>query len=72
MRKRTPRQIIGDDAFTQLIFEGFAIVPIDPTPEAIGSWNRVKNGFHYENEPKPTDTSDYAAYRALVDAASQT
>ena len=28
MRKRTPSQIIGHDAITQLAFEGYEVVPI--------------------------------------------
>ena len=31
MSKRTPSQIIGDDALTQLIFEGYQVVPA-PSP----------------------------------------
>lgn len=45
------------------------VVPIDPTPEMLGSWYRVKNGHHYHDEPPPTDTSDYAAYRAMLASA---
>lgn len=29
--KRTPEQIIGKDALIQLVFEGFAVVPVTPT-----------------------------------------
>lgn len=49
---------------------GWAAVPLEPTPEAVAAWWRVKNGHHYHDEPPPTDTSDYAAYRALVRAAA--
>ena len=28
---RTPEQIIGKDALTQLVFEGYAVVPTKPT-----------------------------------------
>lgn len=49
----------------------WVLVPLEPTPEAVAAWWRVKNGHHYSDEPEPTDTSDYAAYRALVRAASQ-
>ena len=34
---RTPRDIIGDDAVTQLAFEGYAVVPIKPTKEMVAS-----------------------------------
>ena len=34
---RTPRQIIGSDAFTQLVFEGYAVVPIEPTDEMMNA-----------------------------------
>lgn len=49
---------------------GYALVPLEPTPEMIGAWYRVKNGHYFHDEPPPTDTSDYAAYRALIRAAT--
>ena len=49
---------------------GYALVPLEPTVEAIVAWYRVKNGFHYRGGSAPTDTSDYAAYRALIRAAA--
>jgi hypothetical protein len=67
---RTPEQIIGEDLAIQLVFEGYMVVRADPTPEAVGAWYRVKNGHHFAGDPEPTDTSDYAAYRALVGAAA--
>ena len=30
---RKPKDIIGEDALTQLIFEGYAVVPAEPTAE---------------------------------------
>lgn len=27
--KRTPQQIMGDDLYTQLVFEGYAVVPAE-------------------------------------------
>lgn len=57
---RDPRTIIGDDRATQLVFEGYAIVPVEPTPDAVGAWWRCKNG----------GGSDYDAYRALIAVAS--
>ena len=50
---------------------GWVLVPLEPTPEAVAAWWRVKNGHHYHDELAPTDTSDDAAYRALVRAASK-
>lgn len=47
----------------------WALVPREPTPEMVGAFWRVKNGHHFADEPPPTDTSDYAAYRAMVAAA---
>lgn len=44
-------------------------VPVEPMPEMIAAWYRVKNGHHFHGEPAPTDTSDYAAYRAMLAAA---
>jgi len=49
--------------------EGYVLVPINPTPEMLAAWYKIKNGFHYHDEPPPTDTSDVAAYRALLAAA---
>lgn len=48
---------------------GWRLVPVEPTPEMIAAWYRVKNGFHFHDDPPPTDTSDYAAYRAMLAAA---
>jgi hypothetical protein len=45
---------------------GCKVVPAEPLPEAVGAWYRVKNGFHFQDEPEPTDTSDDAAYRAMI------
>jgi hypothetical protein len=50
---------------------GWVLVPLEPTPEAVAAWWRVKNGHHVHGEPPPTDTSDYAAYRALVRVAAR-
>lgn len=47
------------------------VVPREPTPEIVGAWWRVKNGHHFHDEPAPTDTSDYAAYRAILAAAQE-
>lgn len=47
---------------------GYALVPTDPTPTMFGAWYRIKNGHHFHGEPVPTDTSGYAAYRAMIAA----
>lgn len=47
---------------------GHVLVPREPTPEMVGAFWRVKNGHHFHDEPPPTDTSDYAAYRAMLAA----
>lgn len=47
---------------------GFRVAPLEPTPEMLAAWYKVKNGFHYHHESPPTDTSDVAAYRALLAA----
>lgn len=44
----------------------FVLVPREPTPEMIGAFWRVKNGHHFSDEPEPSDTSDYTAYRAML------
>lgn len=41
----------------------------EPTPEIVAAFWRVKNGWHFHDDPPPTDTSDYAAWRAAIDAA---
>lgn len=41
----------------------------EPTPEMLGAWYRVKNGHHFHDERPPADTSDYAAYRAMLSAS---
>ena len=48
---------------------GCVVVRKEPMPEAVGAWWRVKNGHHFHDEPPPTDTSDYAAYRAMISAS---
>ena len=58
------------DALAALREAGFVVVPREPTPEAVAAWWRIKNGHHFADEAPPTDTSDYAAYRALVRAAA--
>ena len=50
---------------------GYVIVSIEPTLEAVAAWWRVKNGHRFADEPAPTDTSDFAAYRALIAAAKR-
>lgn len=47
----------------------WVMVPREPMPEMISAWYRVKNGHHFHDEPAPTDTSDYAAYRAMIAAS---
>ena len=49
--------------------EGYVLLPRELTPEMIGAWYRIKNGHHFHGEPPPTNTSDYAAYRAMIAAA---
>ena len=49
---------------------GWVLVPREPLPEMLGAFWRVKNGHHFHDEPPPTDTSDFAAYRAMIAALS--
>ena len=44
---------------------GFVVVPKEPLPELVAAWWRVKNGA------EGNDTSDYAAYRAMIAAATE-
>lgn len=48
--------------------EGWQLVPKEPHPEVVAAWYRYKNGHHFRDEPVPTDTSDYGAYRAMLAA----
>lgn len=45
------------------------LVPSEATVEMIGAWWRRKNGWHFADDPAPTDVSDYAAYADLTCAA---
>lgn len=46
--------------------KGRIAVPIEPNEDMVSAWYRVKNGHHFHDEPVPEDTSDYAAYRAMM------
>lgn len=53
MAQRSPAQIIGDDALTQLVFEGYKVVP-DLTPnvgddcaDLSGAWQGVVKAIHH-------------------------
>lgn len=56
-------------ALTRAAPDGWVLVPVEPMPEMVAAWYRVKNGHHFHDEPAPTDTSDYAAYRAMLSAS---
>lgn len=55
-------------ALSAIEADGLCIVPIEATPVIVGAWYRHKNGFHFHDDPAPTDTSDYGAYRAMIEA----
>lgn len=63
------RRAPSPDLLARLREEGWMLVPREPTPEMLGAFWRVKNGHHFADEPEPTDTSDYAAYRAMISAS---
>lgn len=44
------------------------VMPTKPMPEMLGAWYRYKNGFHFQDEPQPDDTSDVGAYAAMIAA----
>ena len=67
----SPAQMTLPMSAETVIPPGYALVPLEPTPEAVSAWWRVKNGHHFHDEPPPEDTSDYAAYRALVLVAAK-
>lgn len=52
----------------EAVADGWVMVPREPKLEMLGAFWRVKNGHHFADEPPPTDTSDYAAYRAMIAA----
>jgi hypothetical protein len=62
---RTPRQIIGDDKYEQLIFEGYAVVPVEPSPEMIEAGGRGPN----MNYVWLTGESVIGRWKAMIDAA---
>ena len=74
------RYPLGDDQYVDLQWRlyaedaraALAVVleaMAEPTPEMLGAWYRVKNGHHFHDECPPEDTSDYAAYRAMLSAS---
>jgi len=50
--------------------KNFLLCPEDPDVMAVSAWWRIKNGFHFHDDPQPEDCSDMAAYRALTRAAA--
>lgn len=66
---RTPEQIIGKDRLVQLIFEGYAVMPIEPT-EAMS----VNGGLAFEDaafgEGKLVFEAAADAYRMMVKVAT--
>lgn len=67
----SPSQLLAESASYPAPDESgeWVMVPREPMPEMISAWYRVKNGHHFHDEPAPTDTSDYAAYRAMIAAS---
>ncbi|WP_282046347.1 hypothetical protein [Roseibium album] len=61
---RTPRQIIGDDAYSQLVFEGYEVVPIKPTQEIEDAHFKA----HAEAKTVFADFTDL--WRAMISAAN--
>ena len=47
------------------------VVPTEATVEMLAAWYKHKNGFHFADEPPPTDTSCMGAYRAMLAAAKE-
>jgi hypothetical protein len=64
-RTRTPEQIIGKDRLLQLIFEGYVVVPAEPTPAMMAA------GRALIKDPPDGGRFDQAAaiYRAMIQAA---
>lgn len=57
------------EALAHSVPAGWRLVPDEPCVEMIGAWYRYKNGHHFHDEPAPSDTSDFGAYRAMLAAA---
>lgn len=60
---------MADRISTSPVAEGWALVPREPTPNMVGAWWRQKNTGSQEPGETGPDTSDYAAYRAMIAAA---
>lgn len=46
----------------------WVLVPRAMHVDMISAFWRVKNGFHFHDEPPPSDRSDLAAYEAMIAA----
>lgn len=70
-RARTPEQIIGKDALTQLVFEGYAVVPAVPTPVMLAAgWQQLKRAHLPRLGPGPGLVEAYAAMLANAGEAN--
>ncbi|MBP7704143.1 MAG: hypothetical protein KA105_02520 [Caulobacter sp.] len=49
--------------------EGWKLVPVEPTPEMVAAWCRIKNTGSLVPGETGEDRSDYAAYRAMLSAS---
>lgn len=63
---RTPRQIIGDDRYEQLVFEGYAVVPFEPTEAMLKAGAVGTKPAHVWL----TIESVIARWKAMIDAAT--
>ena len=66
---RTPEQIIGKDALTQLVFEGYAVVPTKPTDAML---NAAQSRLcELENYTYFNDHNQAEMFKAMCEAASE-
>ena len=63
---RSPEEIIGQDALTQLIFEGYAVVPAEPTDEMVIAGVCERHG---QPVPEAWSKATVNIFRAMVEAA---
>lgn len=70
MSERTPKQIIGSDALIQLAFEGYAVVPVEPTQAMIkAAAKSMSPGRRPTPERVSVKQKHAIRFRAMISAA---
>lgn len=65
---RTPEQIIGKDALDQLAFEGYAVVPVEPTEDML---REAMGHIVEEDDQTATMREDRNTWLVMVRAAQR-